>query len=177
MTSEEFPACARAHWASIRPALRAETDHPSPVRRTETPKRHGQGKRLVGMPTGLDRILQQARAQVLGPIFDPACSASSCGFRPGRSAHQAVKQIQGYSKRGAVGASRGPIGSPSLTRISGAGGPPAGSRSTSARSQNLRPGCVAAGAGVSGNRGARDGPKSGSCANWGLRGKQPSSRP
>src|SRR2546425_1059877 len=100
MTIEDFPAFAREHWASIRQAVRAETYQPSPVRRTEIPKRHGQGKRLLGIPTVVDRVIQQALAQVLGPIFDPRFSASSFGFRPGRSAHQAVKQIQGYIKLG-----------------------------------------------------------------------------
>jgi RNA-directed DNA polymerase len=51
---------------------------------------------LLGIPTVVDRIIQQAIAQVLGPIFDPEFSASSFGFRPERSAHQAVKQLQGY---------------------------------------------------------------------------------
>jgi RNA-directed DNA polymerase len=64
------------------------------------PKRHGQGKRLLGIPTIVDRVIQQAMAQVLGPIFDPGFSASSFGFRPRRSAHHAVKQIQSYIKRG-----------------------------------------------------------------------------
>src|SRR5437773_750902 len=100
MTIEDFPAFAREYWASIRQALRDETYQPSPVRRTEIPKRHGQGKRLLGIPTVVDRIIQQAIAQVLGPIFDPEFSASSFGFRPGRSAHQAVRQIQSYIKRG-----------------------------------------------------------------------------
>ncbi len=100
MTIEDFPVFAREHWPSIRQALRDETYHPSPVRRTEIPKRHGQGKRLLGIPTIVDRIIQQAIAQVLGPLFDPDFSASSFGFRPGRSAHQAVKQIQSYIKRG-----------------------------------------------------------------------------
>jgi RNA-directed DNA polymerase len=100
MTIEDFPAFAREHWASIRQALRDETYQPSPVRRTEIPKRHGQGRRLLGIPTVVDRVIQQAIAQVLGPIFDPEFSASSFGFRPGRSAHQAVKQIQGYLKAG-----------------------------------------------------------------------------
>jgi len=100
MTIEGFPAFAREHWPSIRQALRDETYQPSPVRRTEIPKRHGQGNRRLGIPTVVDRVIQQAIAQVLGPIFDPDFSASSFGFRPGRSAHQAVKQIQGYIKRG-----------------------------------------------------------------------------
>jgi RNA-directed DNA polymerase len=100
MTIEEFPAFAREHWANIRQARRDGTYQPSPVRRTEIPKRHGQGKRWLGIPTVVDRIIQQAMAQVLGPLFDPEFSASSFGFRPGHSAHQAVKQIQSYIKRG-----------------------------------------------------------------------------
>ena len=100
VTIEDFPAFAREHWPSIRQALREETYQPSPVRRTEIPKRHGQGKRLLGIPTVMDRVIQQAIAQVLSPLFDPDFSASSFGFRPGRSAHQAVKQIQGYIKGG-----------------------------------------------------------------------------
>jgi RNA-directed DNA polymerase len=100
MTVEDFPAFAREHWPSIGQALRDETYQPAPVRRTEIPKRHGHGKRLLGIPTVVDRIIQQAIARVLGAIFDPEFSASSFGFRPGRSAHQAVTQIQGYIKRG-----------------------------------------------------------------------------
>lgn len=100
MTSEDFPAFAREHWPRSRQAVRDETYQPSPVRRTEIPKRHGQGKRLLGIPTVVDRVIQQAMAQVLGLLFDPDFSASSFGFRPGRSAHHAGKQIQGYIKRG-----------------------------------------------------------------------------
>lgn len=100
MTIEDFPAFARQHWASLGQASRDEPYPPSPVRRTEMPKRHGQGQRLVGIPTGVDRRLQQAMAQGLGPLFDPEVSASSFGFRPGRSAHHAGQQIQSYSKRG-----------------------------------------------------------------------------
>jgi RNA-directed DNA polymerase len=100
MTIEDFPAFAREHWPSIRQALRDETYQPSPVRRAEIPKRHGQGKRELGIPTVVDRVIQQASAQVLGPLFAPDFSASSFGFRPGRSAHHAVKQIQSYIKTG-----------------------------------------------------------------------------
>jgi len=100
MTIEEFPAFAREHWPSIRQAVRDETYQPSPVRRTEIPQRHGQGKRWLGIPTVVDRVIQQAIAQVVGPLFDPEFSASSFGLRPGRSAHQAVKQIQSYIQAG-----------------------------------------------------------------------------
>jgi RNA-directed DNA polymerase len=100
MTIAEFPAFAREQWASIRAALQDETYQPAPVRRAEIPKGHGPGKRWLGIPTVVDRIIQQAIAQVLGPLFDPEFSGSSFGCRPGRSAHQAVKQIQGSSKAG-----------------------------------------------------------------------------
>jgi RNA-directed DNA polymerase len=100
MTVEDFPAFAREHWPSIRQAVRDETYQPAPVRRTEIPKRYGQGKRLLGIPTVVDRVIQQAMAQVLGPLFDPDFSASSFGFRPGRSAHHAIKQIQSYIQAG-----------------------------------------------------------------------------
>jgi RNA-directed DNA polymerase len=99
-TVEDFPALAREHWPSIRQTVRDETYQPAPVRRTESPQRPGQGKRRLGIPTVVDRILQPAIAQVLGPLFDPDFSASSFGFRPGRSAHHAVKQIQSDIKAG-----------------------------------------------------------------------------
>jgi RNA-directed DNA polymerase len=90
MTTEELVLWLREHWASVRQALDAGTYRPSPVRRVVIPKPGG-GERLLGVPTCLDRLIQQAIAQVLTPIFDPFFSGSSFGFRPGRSAHQAVR--------------------------------------------------------------------------------------
>jgi group II intron reverse transcriptase/maturase len=90
MTTEELVLWLREHWASVRQALDAGTYRPSPVRRVVIPKPGG-GERLLGVPTCLDRLIQQAIAQVLTPIFDPGFSGSSFGFRPGRSAHQAVR--------------------------------------------------------------------------------------
>ncbi len=89
-TTEELVPWLREHWASVRQALDAGTYRPSPVRRVVIPKPGG-GERLLGVPTCLDRLIQQAIAQVLTPIFDPFFSGSSFGFRPGRSAHQAVR--------------------------------------------------------------------------------------
>jgi RNA-directed DNA polymerase len=63
---------------------------PSAVRKVEIPKPQG-GVRTLGIPTGVDRLLQQARHQVLQPLFEPEFSESSYGFRPGRNAHQAVE--------------------------------------------------------------------------------------
>jgi group II intron reverse transcriptase/maturase len=90
MTTEELVPWLREHWAPVRQALDAGTYQPSPVRRVVIPKPGG-GERLLGVPTCLDRLIQQAIAQVLTPIFDPGFSGSSFGFRPGRSAHQAVR--------------------------------------------------------------------------------------
>ena len=90
MTTEELVPWLREHWAQVRQALDAGTYRPSPVRRVVIPKPAG-GERLLGVPTCLDRLICQAIAQVLTPVFDPGFSGSSFGFRPGRSARQAVR--------------------------------------------------------------------------------------
>src|ERR1700704_5210567 len=94
MTVEQLPDYLRAHWPQHRDELRRGTYKPSPVRRVEIPKPDG-GVRKLGVPTALDRFVQQAVLQVLQPIFDPTFSDHSYGFRPGRSAHQAVAAAQG----------------------------------------------------------------------------------
>ena len=99
ITLEDFPAYLRAHWGDILSQLNTGRYRPSAVRRVEIPKDDG-GKRLLGIPTIMDRVIQQAIAQVLTPIFDPRFSESSFGFRPGRNAHQAIRQVQRYVKEG-----------------------------------------------------------------------------
>jgi RNA-directed DNA polymerase len=99
MTIEDFPAHARAHWSAVRQQIREGRYQPQAVRRVEIPK-HGGGKRLLGIPTVMDRVIQQAIAQVLTPIFDPRFSEASFGFRPGRNAHQAIRQVQATVKDG-----------------------------------------------------------------------------
>lgn len=92
MRSDDFPAYARDHWPEIRPSLSEGCYHPQPVRRVSIPKPGG-GERALGIPNLVDRVIQQAIAQTLTPIFDPEFSESSYGFRPGRSAHGALKQV------------------------------------------------------------------------------------
>lgn len=99
MRIEDFPAFARSHWVEIRQQLECGTHPPRPVRRVSIPKPGG-GERLLGIPSVVDRVIQQAMAQVLTPIFDPGFSESSFGFRPGRSAHRALRQVQGHITAG-----------------------------------------------------------------------------
>ena len=96
---EDFPAYARNHWPDVREQIKQGRYAPQPVRRVAIPKPDG-GERLLGIPTILDRVIQQAIAQVLTPIFGPTFSVSSFGFRPGRYAHQAIRQVQTDVKAG-----------------------------------------------------------------------------
>ena len=97
MPVEDFMDFAREHWDAIRSSLLAGTYQPLPVKRVEIPKPTG-GTRPLGIP--LDRLIQQAISQVLLPVFDPHFSESSFGFRPGRSAHDAVYQVRDYIRKG-----------------------------------------------------------------------------
>lgn len=95
MTVDQLPAYLKRHWPKIEQDLLNGRYEPLPVRRKEIPKPAG-GVRLLGIPTVLDRLVQQAVAQVLQQIWDPTFSASSFGFRPGRSQHDAVQQAKTY---------------------------------------------------------------------------------
>lgn len=86
----------REHWPRIKEELLDGRYKPSPVRAVEIPKPGGKGMRTLGIPTVVDRLIQQAVHQVLTPVFDPDFSASSYGFRPGKSAHQAVLKARSY---------------------------------------------------------------------------------
>ena len=99
MTVTDLPGYLKEHWLEIREALESGAYKPRPVRRVEIPKPDG-GVRLLGIPTVIDRLLQQAIAQVLTPIFESKFSPYSYGFRPGRSAHDAMRQAQEYTQEG-----------------------------------------------------------------------------
>jgi RNA-directed DNA polymerase len=99
MAIEDFPAFAREHWSTIRARLIDGSYRPQPVRRVSIPKPGG-GERALGIPSVVDRLIQQAIAQVLTPIFDPGFSESSFGFRPHRSAHGALREVQAHIKAG-----------------------------------------------------------------------------
>lgn len=99
LTVAEFKPWLQAHWPSVRQALLTGEYMPAAVRKVEIPKPQG-GVRTLGIPTVLDRLIQQSLNQVLQPLFDPEFSQSSYGFRPGRDAHQAVKAAQSYVAEG-----------------------------------------------------------------------------
>jgi RNA-directed DNA polymerase len=99
MEVSELRGYLRMHWLEVREALESGRYQPSPVRRVEIPKPEG-GVRQLGIPTVLDRLIQQAIAQVLTPMFEAVFSPHSYGFRPGRSAHQAVQKSQEYIREG-----------------------------------------------------------------------------
>ncbi len=98
VTIEHFPDWANQHWQQCKAQLLKGTYRPQAVKRVEIDKPDG-GKRLLGIPTVFDRVIQQAIMQILSPLFDPTFSNHSYGFRPHRNASQAVTQVNGYIKQ------------------------------------------------------------------------------
>lgn len=99
VTIDDFMAWISEHKETVLAALRDGSYHPSPVRRVDIPKPEG-GTRMLGVPTVLDRVIQQAIVIVLTPILDPTFSQSSYGFRPKKSAHDAVRQAREFVREG-----------------------------------------------------------------------------
>jgi len=100
MNVEALKPYLKEHWPELREELLKGTYMPQPVLRVEIPKQDGKGMRALGIPTVLDRFIQQAILQVLTPIFDPHMSEHSYGFRPGKSCHQAVKAARKHVAAG-----------------------------------------------------------------------------
>ena len=96
MTVQHLWGFCQAHWEGVREQLLSGAYRPQPVRKVEIPKPGGSGMRMLGIPTVLDRLIQQALLQVLTPLFDPTFSKHSFGFRPGRSTHQAVRSARSH---------------------------------------------------------------------------------
>jgi len=99
MKTEELNGHLLKHWPKIHDKLMAGTYTPSPVRRVEIPKPNG-GTRMLGIPTVMDRFIQQMLLLAMTPIWEPRFSEHSYGFRPGRSAQDAVRAAQGYARGG-----------------------------------------------------------------------------
>jgi RNA-directed DNA polymerase len=100
MTVGNLMAYCRTQWGQIRERILSGTYVPQAVRRVDIPKADGRGTRTLGIPTVMDRMIQQAVAQVLQPIFEPTFSDNSFGFRPGRSAHGALLRAHQYIREG-----------------------------------------------------------------------------
>lgn len=98
MSIDDFPNYMHRKWDKVKQALLSGYYVPSPVLKVEIPKKSG-GKRMLGIPTVLDRVIQQGISQVLIPIFDPDFSVNSFGFRPNRSAHGAIEQVRSYVQK------------------------------------------------------------------------------
>jgi RNA-directed DNA polymerase len=100
MPMQEIEGYLQKHWLEIKESILNGSYSPKPVKRVEIPKPNGNGVRQLGIPTILDRVIQQAIYQVIMPIFDKDFSNNSYGFRPFRNAHQAVVQAHEYLQEG-----------------------------------------------------------------------------
>lgn len=100
MTVDNLYAWITEHKSTLVESLMDGNYQPQPVLKVEIPKPGNKGKRMLGIPTVVDRVIQQAILQILTPLYEPRFSDASYGFRPGRSAHQALRQAQEYVAEG-----------------------------------------------------------------------------
>src|SRR4030095_4788035 len=100
ITVEQLRTYLREHWPRVKEEMLEGSYQPQSVLKVEIPKPGGKGMRMLGIPTVVDRLIQQALHQVLSPLFEPHFSESSYGFRPQRSAHQAVLKARQYVREG-----------------------------------------------------------------------------
>jgi RNA-directed DNA polymerase len=100
MTVEQLRTYLREHWSRMKEELLADDYSPQPVLKVEIPKPGSKGMRTLGIPTVVDRLIQQAVHQVISPHFEANFSESSYGFRPNRSAQQAVQKAREYVSEG-----------------------------------------------------------------------------
>ena len=103
ITVEELRAYLREHWLRIKEELLAGDYQPMPVRKVEIPKPGGQGMRMLGIPTVLDRLIQQALQQVLSPLFELSFSESSYGFRPNEARNKRCRKPASTCERHGAG--------------------------------------------------------------------------
>lgn len=101
MQTDELRDFMSTHWSSLKEALQCGNYHPDAVRKVEIPKPQG-GKRMLGIPTVKDRLIQQAIAQWMSGLWEQGFHSHSYGFRPDRNAHQAVLQAQAYLNEGKI---------------------------------------------------------------------------
>ena len=99
MTVEAMYAHLKEHYGELVQSISKGSYKPEPVKRVNIPKPDG-GQRKLGIPTAIDRMVQQAISQILTPIFEKKFSDNSYGFRPGRNAHQAIVRAKGYYEQG-----------------------------------------------------------------------------